>query len=79
MHKGLTAQVQYTWAKSIDNALAGGREAELDVAQNWLDLRSSGRGRSWRRRRSVAASFQYHRVAWHAFRDGSKTGSSVRS
>ena len=44
LRNGLTAQAQYTWAKSLDNALLGGRGRAM-IAQNWLDLEAE-RGRS---------------------------------
>ena len=39
LHSGLTASAQYTYSKSIDDALLGGRgQGTAVVAQNWLDL-----------------------------------------
>ena len=38
LRRGLTAEVQYTWAKAIDNAALGG--SGFLIAQNWLDLRA---------------------------------------
>ena len=58
LRSGFTAQVQYTWAKSIDNALLGGRGRAM-IAQNWLDLRAE-RGRSnFDQRHLVGTSIQY--------------------
>ncbi|HET9399568.1 MAG TPA: hypothetical protein VFO34_01335, partial [Candidatus Acidoferrales bacterium] len=46
LHSGLTATVQYTYSKSIDDDSAiGGQTGALTLAQNWLDLRGE-RGRS---------------------------------
>jgi len=39
LHNGVTASVQYTYSKSIDDAALGGRgQGSSLVAQNWLDL-----------------------------------------
>jgi hypothetical protein len=43
LRQGLAAEVQYTWAKGLDNAALGG--SGFLIAQNWLDLRAE-RGRS---------------------------------
>ncbi len=45
LHNGFTAQLQYTYAKAIDDSNAGGRGVSSLVAQNWLDL-SAERGLS---------------------------------
>jgi Carboxypeptidase regulatory-like domain len=45
LHSGFTAQLQYTYAKAIDDSNAGGRGTSSLVAQNWLDL-SAERGLS---------------------------------
>jgi hypothetical protein len=46
LRSGFTASLQYTYAKSIDNAALGGRnQGGSLIAQNWLDLRAE-RGRS---------------------------------
>jgi hypothetical protein len=59
LRRGLTAQVQYTWAKSIDNGLLGGGRGRPFIAQNWLDL-DAERGRSSTdQRHLVTAGFQY--------------------
>lgn len=63
MRSGLTADVQYTWAKAMDNALLGGQGAASQgrplTAQNWLDL-DAERGRSnFDQRHRVTASVQY--------------------
>jgi hypothetical protein len=43
LRQGFTAEVQYTWAKGLDDAALGG--SGFLIAQNWLDLRAE-RGRS---------------------------------
>ncbi len=45
LHNGFTANLQYTYAKAIDDSNAGGRGAASLVAQNWLNL-SAERGLS---------------------------------
>jgi hypothetical protein len=46
LHNGVTATLQYTFAKAIDNAALGGRgQGTPVIAQNWLDL-SGERGLS---------------------------------
>lgn len=60
LRSGLTASLNYTYAKSIDNAALGGRNTGGSlIAQNWLDLRAE-RGRSnFDQRHLLAATFQY--------------------
>ncbi len=58
MRSGLTAQLQYTWSKSLDNALLGGRGMPL-IAQNWRDLRAERGRSSFDQRHLVNASVQY--------------------
>ncbi len=39
LHNGLTASLQYTYSKSIDDSALGGRgQGAYVIAQNWLDL-----------------------------------------
>jgi hypothetical protein len=46
LHNGLTASLQYTYSKSIDDSALGGRgQGSYVIAQNWLDL-SAERGLS---------------------------------
>jgi len=53
LHNGFTAQVQYTYSKSIDDLPSG-------QAQNWLDLSVGERGlSSFDQRQLVAAQLQY--------------------
>jgi hypothetical protein len=59
LHNGFTAQVQYTFAKALDDAGVGGRGAATVTAQNWLDLRAE-RGRSpFDQRHNAAITMQY--------------------
>jgi hypothetical protein len=51
LRQGLAAEVQYTWAKGLDDAALGG--SGFLIAQNWLDLRAE-RGRSNFDQRQVA-------------------------
>jgi hypothetical protein len=58
LRSGFTAEFQYTWAKSLDNATLGGKSPAM-IAQNWLDL-SGERGRStFDQRHLISASVQY--------------------
>jgi len=57
MRSGFRAQLQYTFAKALDNAALGGQGAV--IAQNWLNL-SGERGRSdFDQRHVVTAQAQY--------------------
>ncbi|MEO8126772.1 MAG: TonB-dependent receptor [Bryobacteraceae bacterium] len=57
LRRGFTAEVQYTWAKALDDAALGG--SGFLIAQNWLDL-SGERGRSnFDQRHVVAFQAQY--------------------
>lgn len=57
LHNGFTSQIQYTFAKALDDASLGGG-GEL-IAQNWLNLRAE-RGRSnFDQRHQVAIQMQY--------------------
>jgi hypothetical protein len=60
LHSGFTATAQYTYSKSIDDALLGGRgQGTAVVAQNWLDL-SAERGLSnFDQRHLLNAQVQY--------------------
>jgi hypothetical protein len=60
MHNGMTASVQYVYAKAIDDAALGGRSTGGSViAQNWLDL-SAERGLSpFDQRHQVTFTGQY--------------------
>ncbi len=57
LRRGFSAEVQYTWAKALDNAALGG--SGFLIAQNWLDLRAE-RGRSnFDQRHTVVFQTQY--------------------
>lgn len=57
LRRGLTWELEYTWAKMLDNSMLGG-EGRL-IAQNWLDL-AAERGRSdLDQRHRIGANFQY--------------------
>ncbi|HUI77469.1 MAG TPA: carboxypeptidase regulatory-like domain-containing protein [Bryobacteraceae bacterium] len=60
LHNGLTANLQYTYAKAIDDAALGGRnQGQPVIAQNWLDL-SAERGLSnFDQRHQVSFLTQY--------------------
>jgi hypothetical protein len=60
LHNGVTASVQYTFAKAIDDAALGGRgQGGSVIAQNWLDL-SGERGLSgFDQRHRAAVQAQY--------------------
>jgi hypothetical protein len=57
LRRGFTAEVQYTWAKAIDNAALAG-EGFL-IAQNWLDLRSERARSDFDQRHVVGIQTQY--------------------
>jgi len=60
LHNGLTATLQYTYSKSIDDAALGGKsQGTAVIAQNWLDL-SAERGLStFDQRHLVSLQTQY--------------------
>jgi hypothetical protein len=58
LRSGITATLQYTFAKSIDNAALGGRnQGGALIAQNWLDVASE---------RALSNFDQRHVVSLHA-------------
>jgi len=60
LRSGFTAQLQYTWSKSIDNAALGGRgQGATLIAQNWLDLRAERGLSNFDQRHQVTATVQY--------------------
>ena len=63
LHNGLTASVDYTLAKSTDDAATFSNgaisPASLAIAQNWLDLGAERGPSSFDQRHLVAAQFQY--------------------
>jgi hypothetical protein len=60
LRSGFTAELQYTYAKSIDNAALGGRgQGGSLIAQDWLNL-SGERGRSnFDQRHVMSVTMQY--------------------
>ena len=63
LHSGLTASLQYTVAKSTDDAATFSSSAvtprSLAIAQDWLDLEAERGPSSFDQRHLVAAQFQY--------------------
>jgi len=60
LHNGITATLQYTWSKSIDDAALGGRgQGGSLVAQNWLDLSAERALSAFDQRHLLNASWQY--------------------
>jgi hypothetical protein len=57
LRRGFTAEVQYTWAKAIDNAALAG-EGFL-IAQNWLDLRAERARSNFDQRHIAGINAQY--------------------
>jgi trimeric autotransporter adhesin len=60
LHNGITAQAQYTFSKSIDDAALGGRSTGGSViAQNWLDLSAERSLSNFDQRHLLNLSAQY--------------------
>jgi len=60
LHNGITATLQYTFSKSIDDAALGGRASGGSVvAQNWLDLSAERALSGFDQRHLLNASIQY--------------------
>ncbi|WP_321473157.1 carboxypeptidase-like regulatory domain-containing protein [uncultured Paludibaculum sp.] len=60
LRSGFTASMQYTFAKSIDNASLGGRnQSGALIAQNWLDLRAERALSSFDQRHVLSGLMQY--------------------
>jgi hypothetical protein len=57
LRRGFTAEMQYTWAKAIDNAALAGNG--FLIAQNWLDLRAERARSNFDQRHQITASLQY--------------------
>jgi len=57
LRSGFTAELQYTYAKSIDDAILGGRGAL--VAQNWLDLSGERARSNFDQRHLLSLTMQY--------------------
>jgi hypothetical protein len=60
LRSGFTASLQYSFAKSIDNASLGGRNQSGPlVAQNWLDLRAERALSNFDQRHALSGLVQY--------------------
>jgi len=59
LHNGLTASVQYTLAKAIDDAGFSTTGTNQLIAQNWLDLRAERSLSNFDQRHQVTAQAQY--------------------
>ena len=60
LRNGLTASLQYTYSKSIDNATLGGRSNGSSlIAQNWQDLSAERARSNFDQRHLLNATFQY--------------------
>ncbi len=60
MHNGITASVQYVYAKAIDDSALGGRaQGNAVIAQNWLDLSAERALSSFDQRHQVTFQGQY--------------------
>lgn len=60
MHNGITASVQYVYAKAIDDSALGGRaQGTAVIAQNWLDLNAERGLSSFDQRHQVTFQGQY--------------------
>ncbi len=60
LRSGLTASIQHTYAKSIDNAALGGRNTGGSlIAQNWLDLSAERARSNFDQRHLINATLQY--------------------
>jgi hypothetical protein len=57
LRRGFTSEVQYTWAKAIDDAALGG--TAFLIAQNWLDLRAERARSNFDQRHLVTFQTQY--------------------
>jgi len=60
LHNGLMGNVQYTFAKAIDDSTLGGRgQGGTMIAQNWLDLAGERGLSNFDQRHTVNATLQY--------------------
>jgi hypothetical protein len=57
LRRGLSAEMQYTYAKAIDNAALAG--ANFLIAQNWLNLRAERSRSNFDQRHVISANVQY--------------------
>jgi hypothetical protein len=58
LHSGFTAAMNYTFAKSLDNALLGGRGPAM-IAQDWLDLDAERARSNFDQRHLLTSMVQY--------------------
>ena len=76
LRQGLAAEVQYTWAKALDDSALGG--SGFLIAQNWLDLRAE-RGRSnFDQRQAAVFQAQYTTGAGAGGFPTGRTGALLR-
>ena len=60
LHNGLTATMDYTFSKSIDDAAPGGSQTgSVFIAQDWLNLKAERALSSFDRRHQFNVQFQY--------------------
>ncbi|MBZ5576436.1 MAG: carboxypeptidase regulatory-like domain-containing protein [Acidobacteriia bacterium] len=60
LHNGFTANLQYTFAKAIDDSALGGRASGGSlIAQNWLDLGAERGLSNFDQRHQITAQIQY--------------------
>ena len=60
LHNGLTATMEYTFSKSVDNAAPGGSQTgSVFVAQDWLNLGAERALSSFDQRHKLNVRFQY--------------------
>ncbi|MEO8372827.1 MAG: TonB-dependent receptor, partial [Candidatus Solibacter sp.] len=60
LHSGVTATGQYTYSRSYDNAILGGRgQSNSMIAQNWLDLSAERGPSNFDQRHLVTIQSQY--------------------
>ena len=57
LRRGFTSEIQYTWAKALDDAALGG--TGFLIAQNWLDLRAERALSNFDQRHVVSFQTQY--------------------
>ncbi len=59
LRAGFSGELSYTWAKSIDDAMLGGRNGAPLVAQNWQDLRAEKARSNFDQRHLLTLQGQY--------------------
>ena len=75
LRQGLAAEVQYTWAKGLDDAALGG--TGFLIAQNWLDLNAERARSNFDQRHAATFQAQYTTGAGAGFLTG-RTGALLR-